>query len=283
MADDLLTQDPPAAPVAPPAAPPAAPPSDWRAGLTGEHATLAQEKSLEGFKGKDWTEVGPALAKAFVETKKLVGAKTPALVVPGPTATPEERAAYHKAIGVPATAAEYTPVMREVPPGEEWDDSVVQTFLGRMHQAGATPSVVQAMIDARAEYLNGLAAANRREAEATAQGLRREWGPNYDAQLGRANRAIQQYGGNAVVDLFAGNGMGRHPLIVQMFAKIGADLVEHGAMTGPTATGVSPEEAQAHVTTLQADLLKVPQGSDRAKEIIEQISTYTNLARGGRR
>ena len=78
---------------------PAPPPSDWRTGLTGDLAPLAQEKSLESFKGADWTEVGPQLAKAFVETKKLVGTKPSGLLEPGEKATPEERAAAEEWFG----------------------------------------------------------------------------------------------------------------------------------------------------------------------------------------
>ena len=256
--------------------------TDWRAGLTGEHAALAQEKSLDGFKGKDWAEVGPSLAKAFVETKKLVGAKVPTLVVPGDGATPEQVAAYRKATGVPETAADYRITMPELPPGTEWDEPARTAFLTRMHQVGAPPAVVQAMTSWYGAYLTEQHNGYRREAEATEQALRRDWGPNYDANLGRANRAIQQYGGDALVDLFAQNGMARHPLVVRTFAGIGTDLVEHGAMAGDAVGRVTPEEAQDRLTTLRAELVKAPYGSDAHKAVIEQIVQYTKIAQGGR-
>ena len=254
---------------------------DWRAGLTGEFAPLAQDKSLESFKGQDWTEVGPSLAKAFVETKKMVGAKAPALVVPGEGATPEQVAAYRKATGVPDAPDGYSISWPEFPPGEALDEAAQGAWLTRMHQIGAPTHIVQAFATLYGQHVNTLHNGYRREAEAAGQELRRDWGANYDANLGRANRAIQQYGGDALVDLFAQNGMGRHPLVVRMFAKIGDDLVEHGAMAGDTVGRVTPEEAQERMKTLQADLLKVPHGSDQAKALIDQIIQYTKIAQSG--
>ena len=275
---ETTTVDTAAPAAAPPAPAPA--PSDWRAGLTGDFAPLAQDKSLESFKGQDWTEVGPSLAKAFVETKKLVGAKAPALVVPGEGATPEQVTAYRKATGVPDAPDGYQISWPEFPPGEALDEAAQTAWLTRMHQIGAPTHIVQAFATLYGQHLNTLHNGYRRESEAAAQELRRDWGPNYDANLGRANRAIQQYGGDALVDLFAQNGMGRHPLVVRTFSQIGQDLVEHGAMAGDTVGRVTPEEAQERMKTLQADLLKVPYGSEPHKALIEQIIQYQKIADG---
>ena len=276
---ETTTVDPAAPPAPAPAPAPA--PSDWRAGLTGEFAPLAQDKSLESFKGQDWTEVGPSLAKAFVETKKLVGAKAPALVVPGEGATPEQVAAYRKATGVPDAPDGYSISWPEFPPGEDLDEAARGAWLTRMHQIGAPTHIVQAFATLYGQHVNTLHNGYRREAEAAGQELRRDWGPNYDANLGRANRAIQQYGGDALVDKYARDGNGRDPLTIRAWAKVGADLVEHGAMAGDTVGRVTPEEAQERMKTLQADLLKVPHGSDQAKALIDQIIQYTKIAQSG--
>src|SRR3990167_279142 len=278
---ETTTVDPAAPPAPAPALTPA--PSDWRAGLTGDFAPLAQEKTLEKYQGKDWSEAGPHLAKALVEATKLIGAKAPALVVPGDGATPEQVAAYRKATGVPDAPYGYSISWPEFPPGEDLDEAARGAWLTRMHQIGAPPHIVQAFATLYGQHLATLHNGYRREAEAAGQELRRDWGPNYDANLGRANRAIQQYGGDALVDLFAQNGMGRHPLVVRTFSQIGQDLVEHGAMAGDTVGRVTPEEAQERMKTLQADLLKVPHGSDQAKALIDQIIQYTKIAQSGAR
>lgn len=252
---------------------------DWRAGLTGDFASLAQEKSLETFKGKDWAEVGPSLARAFVETKKLVGAKPPAIKIPDEHSTPEEVAAYRKAIGVPDAPDGYR-ITRPEAALSEWDEAAEQQFLGEMHKLGTPPHVVQAVLNWYGQYLSEQQRGWHREAEAATQELRRDWGPDLAANVGVANRAIQQYGGDALVDLFAQNGMGRHPLVIKTFAAIGKDLMEHGAIPSTGIAHMTPDEAQERVKTLQADLLKVPQGSDKAKGMIEQIIALTKIAAG---
>jgi len=275
---DTTTVDPAAPPAPAPAPAPA--PSDWRAGLIGDFAPLAQEKTLEKYQGKDWSEAGPHLAKALVEATKLIGAKAPALVVPGEGATPEQVAAYRKATGVPDAPDGYSISWPEFPPGEDLDEAARGAWLTRMHQIGAPTHIVQAFATLYGQHVNTLHNGYRREAEAAGQELRRDWGPNYDANLGRANRAIQQYGGDALVDKYARDGNGRDPLTIRAWAKVGADLVEHGAMAGDTVGRVTPEEAQERMKTLQADLLKVPYGSEPHKALIEQIIQYQKIADG---
>lgn len=268
---ETVVTDPPAPVVAIP---------DWRSGLTGDFAPLATDPSLATFKGKDWAEVGPTLAKSYVETKKLVGAKT-VLKIPDEHSTPEEVATYRKAIGVPETAAEYR-ITRPEAALSGWDETAEQNFLGEMHKAGVPAPVVQQILNWYGQYLSEQQRGFHREAEATSQILRTEWGPDFAANVGVANRAIQQYGGDALVDLFAQNGMGRHPLVVKTFASIGKELMEAGAIPATGIAHLAPDEAAERVKTLQADLLKVPQGSDRAKEIIDQIIAHQKIAQGRR-
>lgn len=60
--------------------------------------SLKNDPSLKDFKDT------ASLAKALVDTKKLVGQK---LGIPGPDASPEAKAAFHEAMGVPKEAAGY--------------------------------------------------------------------------------------------------------------------------------------------------------------------------------
>src|SRR4030095_3808230 len=84
---------PPGATITPPVA--TLPSGAWRPTLPDE---MKAEPSLGGFK-----DVG-ALAKAWVETKRLVG---DAVKVPKPDASPEERAAFHRKLGVPQSPDQY--------------------------------------------------------------------------------------------------------------------------------------------------------------------------------
>src|SRR5215510_2794323 len=191
----------PPAPVVPAESTPSIPttPTDWRSGLTGEFAGLAQEKSLDVFKGNSWNEVGPALTKAFIETKKLVGVKPNGLLDPGEKATPEEKATYQaelrKRFGVPDKPTDYKIRRPEVAQDGDWDAAAETTFLGLMHQHGAPPAVVQAALDYYDAWERNKIDRAMAEAKAVEAKLRSEYGPNYDARLGRANRAITEFGG----------------------------------------------------------------------------------------
>lgn len=69
--------------------------SDFRAGWTDD---LKNDPSLKDFKDT------ASMAKALIDTKKLVGQK---LGIPGPDATPEAKAAFFEALGVPKDPAGY--------------------------------------------------------------------------------------------------------------------------------------------------------------------------------
>lgn len=68
---------------------------DWRSGWDD---TLKNDPALKDVKDP------AALAKMYLDTKKLVGQK---LGIPGKDATPEAKAAFHEAMGVPKDAAGY--------------------------------------------------------------------------------------------------------------------------------------------------------------------------------
>lgn len=271
---EIATQDPPVV------IPAVVPVTDWRTGLTGDFAPLAQDKTLERYKGKDWGEAGPQLAKALVEANKLLGTKQ-VLKIPDEHSSPEEVATYRKAIGVPDTAEGYR-ITRPEAALAGWDETAEKNFLGNMHQAGVPEPIVQKILNWYGQYLSEQQRGWHREAEATSQQLRTEWGPDFAANVGVANRAIQQYGGDALVDLFAQNGMGRHPLVVKTFASIGKELMEAGAIPSTGTAHMTPDEAQERVKELQANLLKVPRDSSQAKDLINQIVALTNIAQGKR-
>lgn len=258
--------------------------TDWRAGLTGEFAPLAQEKSLESFKGGDWTEVGPHLARAFVETKKLVGVKPQGLIEPGEKATPEEKAAYQaelrKRVGVPEKPTDYKIKRPDVAQDGAWDAAAEAQFLGIMHQHGAAPGLVQAALDFYGQWERSRLEAAAAEARTIETKLRSEWGVNYDAKVGRANRAITEFGGPdleaALMDP-AGplHKASRHPANIRAWAAVGDALVEHGAMSGEGLQGMSAEDARARADALRKELRELPEAHPRRPAIVDEIIALT--------
>jgi hypothetical protein len=76
------------------------------------------------------------LAKSFLETKKLVGQK---LGIPGPDATPEAKAAFNEAMGVPKEAAGYEFKPPENLPAalkDTYDEANAQKWAGLFHKHG---------------------------------------------------------------------------------------------------------------------------------------------------
>lgn len=261
--------------VTPPTEPVVTPPTaSWRDTLPDD---LKSDKSLESFKDV------PALAKSYIATKAMVGSKP---VIPGPEAKPEEIAAYRKAIGVPETTAGYKLKAHEIMAHPEWSREAQDAFVGQAHAAGLTNDQLNTVVGWYADFISKTAKDNQRlETEAKVE-LRTEWGVNYDTFMGAANRGISRM--EKALGLGAGTLIeatkGADPAaIARLFHHIESTFVEHGFITGEPVAGIGKDEAEAKITLLQADLLKVPAGSDRAVEIIEEIIKYQTAAMHARR
>lgn len=269
---------PPQAPPDPAAPPPDSlltppPAADWRTTLPDD---LKADKSLEGFKDV------AGLAKSYVETKKLVGQKT--LKVPAADSSPDDIAAWRKALNIPETADGYLTIVKlpEIAADPAWNKDAEKSFLSEMHKLHAPPAVVQAALN----IYGSLEAQKRdgavKETQAASQELRREWGATFDANLGRANRAIQEFGGGELIDVFESSGLGRNPIVVKTFAKIGNALVESGAMaTEGLASGLTPDEARQKIADLRKEMAKLPEGSPRTKELIDEVLALTRVIHRG--
>lgn len=235
---------------------PAVTPS-WRDSLPDD---LKADKSLESFKDI------PSLAKSYVETKKLVGAKS---AVPGPEAKPEEIAAFHKAIGVPDTPEGYTPKIPEVP-GLAFDTETAKPFLVAMHKVGAPPAVVQAALDAYGQFERAKWDEDRASEKAVGLQLRQEWGVNYEATLGKIKEAVRWAGGDELVEQMYASRDGVNPIVLKAWGKVASDLFEAGVIQGDA--GVSAGDATTRAAALHAELAKVPVGSQEAIDLINKIA-----------
>ena len=254
---------------APTPAPPAEP--SWRDTLPDD---IRNDASLVSYKDV------PALAKAFIHTKAMVGAKS---AVPTDKSTPEEVAAFRKALGVPDAPTGYAIKRPDVVLDGGWDTNAEATFLGAMHKLGAPPAIVQAAVDFYGRFeRTKMETANAQAAQITGQ-LKTEWGPNFDAKVGRANRAILEFGGTALDEALTTpghplNAHGRHPLWIKAWAAVGDALVEHGAMTGEGLETLSPDEARSRAAEMRAELNKLPETHPRRAELVDQIIAVTSAA-----
>jgi hypothetical protein len=236
---------------------------DWRASLPDDlrgHPSLADVKDVGG------------LAKRFVDTKAMVG---DAVKIPGPEATPEQWAAYHKRIGVPDSPDKYEIKLAEMPkdhPG--WVPESVAAFKGAAHQAGLTPQQAQALVDwyaknnLRERDVSTAAAARQRQAEQaeSIKAIEERWGTRdslgWQEQVNLAERVIKQYFGGS-------------PRMLEMLKFRGDDPVDAIAVFGLADIGRATQEARY----LEGESIG---GTESAEDLSKQIQELATEMQSGR-
>ncbi len=197
---------------------------DWRTGI--------EDAELRRVAGK-FDSPAEAL-RAYASLERRLGRS---VVMPGKDADPEEIAAFRRRLGVPERPEDYPLALPEN--GDAEPDPAEQElragFLAAMHEAGATPEVVQRALDWYHATLEAGASARAAEgerlrAEAEAE-LARAWGGDYQRNLTLARRAARDFGGADFAALVEsaeldGRPLGDHPAFLRTFAAIGRRLAE---------------------------------------------------------
>ncbi len=219
---------------------------DWGASL-GE--------SYEGFKpmleAKGWKEPGEAL-KAYGELEKKLGK---AVVIPGDNASDEERAAFHKRLGVPEGPDGYQLTKPEGMEG--YDDAIAAWLRDTGHRLALPAKALSGLHDA---YFEDIVRPHlAQQAEARAESKRRLEMEIYDnwpeakhhAYLDGAKRGAR-FLGLAPEQL---NGLLDHVsdfALVDAMRKLG-DLVGEDALQGGSTAPVGAEAARAELQRFKAD------------------------------
>lgn len=158
-----------------------------------DHASLKTIQSL------------PDLAKAFVETKGLVGKK---LEMPGDGATPEQVAGWRKVTGAPETAAGYrgdaVNLKPESLPDEAWSVETEGKFLEIAHKHHMPPAAVKEILSfygtSLIDSLKGSQADEAAMVASETTKLRTTWGQEFDANLSNASRMAKTVGLDPATD-----------------------------------------------------------------------------------
>lgn len=199
---------------------------DWRAAITDEKARRFAER---------FASPADAAVSAFKARQQLSGS----VRVPGRKAGREDVAAFRRALGVPDRPEGYAVALPEGLPGtgdmDEAGKARLDTYLKAMHEAGATPDVVQRGIDLYYGFLaEGLEARDREAVETREKAnadLTREWGADAKRNDECARRAFDTFGGGRFA-VFVENAevggvkLGDHPEIRRIFAAIGRAMGE---------------------------------------------------------
>lgn len=222
MSESLLTPPepgagtPPAAPAtpppaAPPAAPPATPPPAAPAAPAAPTGLLNEDGSFsEGWLDRLPPELAEAkptlgkfqnfgeLAKGYVSLQSLMGSKANAVVIPGEKSTPEEVAAFRKALGVPESAEGYQLKPEQLPEGLSWDDELAKGFAEIAHKHHIPPAAMKELTDrfvaSEAAKLEVYAQQAEAELATGRQTLVKEFGGAYQANIQLATRMANTVG-----------------------------------------------------------------------------------------
>jgi len=243
----------PAAPVTPAAPAAAQPSSDWikdASGSFSEGWVDRLEGDLKNHGSLKTIGTVADLAKAFVETKKLVGSK---LEMPGEGATPEQWSHWRKVTGAPEAPEGYLGEAKtlrpETVPESMWDAATEKGFLEIAHKHGLPPQAVKEIVEFHAKSIGGALEKTNEEHAAHLQGeqskLKSEWGGEFDSNLTLAARAAKTAGLDPTTNpIFA------DAEVVKAFAKLGRMFSETSLVPGD-ASGAAGGGIEGRIKEIQ--------------------------------
>jgi len=240
---------------------------DWRAALPQEHQTVAKKFT------------SPAdVVKSYAELQKKLGS---AIHPPGEKATKEEIDTYHKQLGRPDEPEDYVlepPDLSAL--GEEFSyneelDAQARTWF---FNAGVSQAVAQELFDGYNTWAFGMAEAMAtRDADAMEKAeaeLKAEWGPDYDANMDLANRALESFFGKEArkITLADGTAIGSLPIFARGLAEI-ARRVGEARLPSGAADDEGRQTLEERLKELQArgDYWTNPKVQAEVRQINDQL------------
>ena len=142
--------------------------------------TLAKYKSV------------PDMAKALANANALIGKK---LGVPNEKSSPEEVAAFRRAMGVPESLDEYKLAPDPLPDGITWNDDMAKPYAEIAHKHGIPPSAMKELVAQHAKTemfkMEAIQATFEKQRTEAVQTLQKEWGNDYGKNIGLAKQAAK--------------------------------------------------------------------------------------------
>ena len=243
--------------------------SDWKSALPKE---LQEDASLKKFTSLD------ALAGAYINAQKLIGADK--IPVPGKYTTDDEWKEIYKKLGVPEKLEEYDIKFKDgVPVAEEFS----KTFKEKAHTLGILPKQAQALAewfsDSIAQGQQSAEMVSAEEFENNKKALVKEWGNAFDLNINRANKVVNDLGGEELVKMLNDTGAGANPVVLKFLAKIGENLYkEHKFVEGESSNNsYTPKELDTKIGQLRADPAYYDKNHPKHKTIVDEIKSLYDL------
>jgi|TARA_R110000824_G_scaffold113679_1_gene263523 hypothetical protein len=207
---------------------------------------------------KDFKDTS-GLAKAFLDTKGLVGEMSGRVTIPGNDAGADDWNTFYTKIGRPEKAEDYEINLPDLP-GQTWSEDAISDFKTNMHKLGMTPTQIQGNLD---WYMGGFQKEVENSAAAMAEAsgesiktLRKEWGGEYDSNMGKVDNALKVYFGEEEAEVIRRLSAGQ-PGLMKSLADIGSsiseDRIPNRTGNGSSAAILNREDALAKIKELQSD------------------------------
>lgn len=111
------------------------------------------------------------------------------------------------------------------------------------------------LVNAQATNVEAMAREARGMSVKFSAELQEEWGPNFDRNLGVAQRAARYYNGDdgSLLSFLDKTGLGDHPVVVKMFYDMGKRLQEDGLIVADVGAVMNAEAAKTRVEEIRND------------------------------
>ena len=209
-----------------------------------------------------------SLSKSYQGLEQLLGKKANAIVPPSEKSTPEEVAAYRKAIGVPESPEAYNLKPEQLPEGVTWDDNVAKKAAELAHKHNVPAAAMQEFMrfDMERAALMNQAAAQMIETqlETGRAELQKVWGDKMPEKIELARRAAVTAGVDPTSQGFV------DPQVVKAIVNLAEKLSDDKLVAGDQ-TGASSTRARARdIMTNQANPLYARYQEGDA-EVVDQV------------
>lgn len=227
---------------------------DWYSSLSAAVEDGQTASNLDLVKSKGWKSLDDVV-KSYREAERAVrdGGR---VKVPGEGASPEEVAAYHKAIGVPEKPDGYaTPEIKDADGNPvEINTALTDRVKAAAHKAGVPKEALDAIL---AEEVQAQAAEYDqivKQLQAKSAEHVKSWGEDRENKLAQINAAAKDLGlSRADMDYLRGmpSGPGK---ALDMLAKFGTNFTEDSLIGGEKRSfGMNADQAQAEIAAIRGD------------------------------
>lgn len=197
------------------------------------------------------------IAKSYITLQNKISAK--GLTAPNKNTPKEEVIAFWKELGRPDTADGYQLTLpQDLHKGITSTPESQKAFKGKCHELGFNSEQTQLL---HSWYMTEVSNTMKQQDEADTKSvneskttLNAKWGTTYEGKLALANKVVNKFGSEKVLELFEG-GLGANPLVLEMMASIGDALSEDALGPGGKSMygGLTPDAAQAKKTEILAN------------------------------